>query len=451
MLGRILRHRPVQLALIVGLGVYAFLTVAGLLLRHRNQLVPAEPLRSEQRARDLNQWYHKQDQLGQGEKLDEILQMLKRIKPDGQDNSLQVGAANADADQFSMSFLQQGSNNRTFVNVLANSAKRNLVDLKTVLEEPKTKPIPPKKVPLEQMEYMHEPHFSQSQCPKTLSSISKYSKWFREHYRPGVKVFTDDSDINNFDNYYKLAHYTLPFGFMRENRTLLGEIINHVNFTNGPVNRPSGKCVRCAVVGCGGILNGSNAGEEIDSHDYVFRLNRAISKGRHAQDVGTKTSFYTFFPESMHIRDVVDPNAVYLYTAFKKYDLEYALHMLKGRPPPVYISKGKKYKLATPGIDPGRLKMVHPDFFRYVFTHYLEGKGARPTTGALVVFLAVHLCDEVTIYGFGYDTRFTLHYYDTKFVSHTNKSTALHDVDNERELWMKLHEEGVIRLFKRDL
>ena len=72
-------------------------------------------------------------------------------------------------------------------------------------------------------------------------------------------------------------------------------------------------------------------------------------------------------------------------------------------------------------------------------------------TGAIVVFLALHLCDEVTIYGFGYDSRFTLHYYDKEFMTHTDRSTALHDVDNERELWLKLHDEGIIRLFKRDL
>ena len=71
-------------------------------------------------------------------------------------------------------------------------------------------------------------------------------------------------------------------------------------------------------------------------------------------------------------------------------------------------------------------------------------------TGALVVLLALHICDEATIYGFGYDPRFTMHYYDNHFVAHTKKSTGLHDVDNERNLWIKLHEEGAIRLFKRD-
>eukprot|EP00057_Strongylocentrotus_purpuratus_P004036 XP_003727881.2 PREDICTED: alpha-N-acetylgalactosaminide alpha-2,6-sialyltransferase 2 [Strongylocentrotus purpuratus] len=87
--------------------------------------------------------------------------------------------------------------------------------------------------------------------------------------------------------------------------------MSHPNFTNsalfGDKERP--KCLRCAVVGCGGILNGSNAGPEIDSHDLVFRLNRALSSGRFAQDVGVKTSLYTFFPESMHAQDVVDDHA----------------------------------------------------------------------------------------------------------------------------------------------
>ncbi|XP_033639948.1 alpha-N-acetylgalactosaminide alpha-2,6-sialyltransferase 1-like [Asterias rubens] len=280
----------------------------------------------------------------------------------------------------------------------------------------------------------------------------KYSKWFRERYRPEVKLFLDEDDTRHYDS---LSSNTLPFGFKGQNKTVLNQMLLHENFTNPSIHKKKAGsktgCVRCAVVGCGGILNGSGAGDEIDSHDYVFRVNRALTKERFANDVGKRTTFYTFFPESQNIKDVEDKNVLLFFTMFKTYDVEYGLNMIKDVPPPPYISRGKVHPIRKPASDPRRLKIVHPDFFKYVFHTYLDDKSARPTTGALVVGLALHVCDEVTIYGFGYDPRFTMHYYDTKFVTHTQASTGSHDVDNERMLWMKLHDEGVIRLFKRDV
>ncbi|XP_070565111.1 CMP-N-acetylneuraminate-beta-galactosamide-alpha-2,3-sialyltransferase 1-like isoform X2 [Ptychodera flava] len=149
-------------------------------------------------------------------------------------------------------------------------------------------------------------------------------------------------------------------------------------------------------------------GETIDAHDYVFRVNRALTKGRFAQDVGTRTSFYTFFPESQYAREIQNQSVTSFYVLFKSYDMDYAIAMLRNNSPPIYTyDKGQKHwNPPKPMLDVHKLKIVHPDFMRYVFTRFLDSKAYRPTTGALVVFLAIHLCDEVNMYGFGYDAVF---------------------------------------------
>eukprot|EP00058_Branchiostoma_floridae_P014860 XP_002600348.1 hypothetical protein BRAFLDRAFT_204411 [Branchiostoma floridae] len=106
-------------------------------------------------------------------------------------------------------------------------------------------------------------------------------------------------------------------------------------------------------------------------------------------------------------------------------------------------------KLRNPKIPANQLKLLHPDFVRYVHARFLNATGSRPTTGAMVVFLAIQFCDEVDTYGFGYDPRFTIHYYDTKFTVHTAKSTGAHNIDNERALWSQLDRIGVIKWHQR--
>ncbi|XP_038076710.1 alpha-N-acetylgalactosaminide alpha-2,6-sialyltransferase 1-like [Patiria miniata] len=302
---------------------------------------------------------------------------------------------------------------------------------------------------LEMLPFIKDHSYKPSKCPKTISTVSRFSKWFSERYKPGIKVFLDKDDARDYD---VLKHYVLPFGVRGMNSSLFTGIVSHPNFTNPalPLQNSGQACIKCAVVGCGGILNGSGAGGEIDSHDYVFRLNRAISVGSYAKDVGTKTTFYNFFPESEHVPDVVDKDVIFFYTMFKSYDTLYALNMIRDVKPPHAHGVNGRTILRKPLVKPSKLKLIHPSFIRYVFAKYLDGVSYRPTTGAIVVLMSIHLCDEVTIYGFGYDHRFTLHYYDKHFVTHTDTLTALHDVDNERKLWKKLHDEGIIRLFKRD-
>ncbi|XP_070565150.1 alpha-N-acetylgalactosaminide alpha-2,6-sialyltransferase 2-like isoform X2 [Ptychodera flava] len=328
-----------------------------------------------------------------------------------------------------------------------------LEHIEDVLEQPAVPPPPIPNIKLDIKPYIKDPHFKTSTCSKTASKIAEKSLWFKTRYIPDIKVFMDKEDINNFTNYYKLSHYGLPFGVKSQDRKLLAHVVNNPNFTNPDVyggQRPA--CVRCAVVGCGGVLNGSNMGETIDAHDYVFRVNRALTKGRFAQDVGTRTSFYTFFPESQYAREIQNQSETkFFYTEFKTYDIDYADRMLRGLKPPALHSKKRNtsWNPPKPMLDVHKLKIVHPDFMRYVFTRFLDSKAYRPTTGALVVFLAIHLCDEVNMYGFGYDARFPMHYYDSTKVELTRASVGSHDVDNERQLWRKLTDENILYLYNR--
>uniref|UniRef100_A0A8C0Q6X8 alpha-N-acetylgalactosaminide alpha-2,6-sialyltransferase n=1 Tax=Canis lupus familiaris TaxID=9615 RepID=A0A8C0Q6X8_CANLF len=97
-----------------------------------------------------------------------------------------------------------------------------------------------------------------------------------------------------------------------------------------------------------------------------------------------------------------------------------------------------------------RYLLLHPDFMRYMKNRFLRSKTLnnihwriyRPTTGALLLLTALHLCDQVSAYGFiteGHE-RFSDHYYDKSWkrtIFYTN-----HDFPLERTLWKRLHDEG---------
>lgn len=96
----------------------------------------------------------------------------------------------------------------------------------------------------------------------------------------------------------RLSQRKAPYGWQGLSRQVITTTLNLLNDSEstelfgGPQGRRP-RCVRCAVVGNGGILNNSRQGPNIDAHDFVFRLNGAVTRG-FEQDVGNKTSFYGF-------------------------------------------------------------------------------------------------------------------------------------------------------------
>ncbi|XP_029068008.1 alpha-N-acetylgalactosaminide alpha-2,6-sialyltransferase 2 [Monodon monoceros] len=227
-------------------------------------------------------------------------------------------------------------------------------------------------------------------------------------------------------------------------------------------------CIRCAVVGNGGILNGSRQGQNIDAHDYVFRLNGAVIKG-FEKDVGTKTSFYGFtvntmknslisysnlgftsVPQGQDLRYIFIPSDIRDYMMLRS--------AILGVPVPEGPDKGDRPQTYFgPEASASKFKLLHPDFISYLTERFLKSKWINtkfrdlymPSTGALMLLTALHTCDQVSAYGFitsNYQ-KFSDHYFERikkPLIFYVN-----HDLSLEATLWKDLHKAGILWLYQR--
>ncbi|XP_063077595.1 alpha-N-acetylgalactosaminide alpha-2,6-sialyltransferase 2-like [Engraulis encrasicolus] len=233
--------------------------------------------------------------------------------------------------------------------------------------------------------------------------------------------------------------------------------------------RSSKECVSCAVVGNGGILRGSKQGSNIDKHTHVFRVNGAITAG-FEEDVGNRTSFYGFTtntmknslraysrygfkqtPQSPEVKYVFIPSQMRDYVMLRA-------AMLRTPIPHGKDVRDRPSRYFGPKPAAEKFRMLHPDFITYIVqrflkSHLLKTKFSQlymPSTGALMLFTAIHTCDKVSAYGFitGNYASFSEHYYDDH--KRPLKFFANHDLKMEARLWKSLHTQGVITLYQRD-
>ncbi|XP_066560918.1 alpha-N-acetylgalactosaminide alpha-2,6-sialyltransferase 2 isoform X2 [Amia ocellicauda] len=256
----------------------------------------------------------------------------------------------------------------------------------------------------------------------------------------------------------------LPKEVVNSTLHLLNETTNKGLFADGW----DGDCIRCAVVGNGGILNGSKQGKAIDGHDLVFRLNGAVTKG-FEEDVGTKISFYGFTTNTMK-------NSLIAYRKFgfervpQQQGLQYIFipsdirdyvmlnSAIQGVPVPLGHDQWDiPSKYFGPNPSSKNFKMLHPDFLQYIKDRFLRSRLLQmydhlymPTTGALMLFTALHTCDQVTAYGFITDNYrdFSDHYYDV--VKKPLIFYANHDMQLEAQLWKRLASLRVLQLYTRE-
>ncbi|KAK5851295.1 hypothetical protein PBY51_002098 [Eleginops maclovinus] len=275
------------------------------------------------------------------------------------------------------------------------------------------------------------------------------------------------------ERYQRLSKYPGTHGWggidyktLVETMSFLNSSANQQMLDDWKDRRIKSECIRCAVVGNGGILKGSNKGKEIDSHHYVFRTNGAIIKG-FEQDVGSRTTHYTFSTNTLMNSMRTYSGAGYKsppksdetrYIFLPDHDRDYLL--MKAAATHTKVERGReknKDPLMYFGEDVSakKLKIYHPDFVRYLRNRFLRSHTMqtkfmniyRPSTGAVMLLAALHTCDQVSAYGFMTPDfkKYSDHYFDN--VYHPVGFFVNHDFRMELSLWQQLHKAGLIKLY----
>ncbi|XP_040918354.1 alpha-N-acetylgalactosaminide alpha-2,6-sialyltransferase 2 [Toxotes jaculatrix] len=305
------------------------------------------------------------------------------------------------------------------------------------------------------------------EAPCSLRKVVRHNPLLRKRFRFSVPVFQWMESFSK-PAWEQLKNQAPPYGWKGLPVSVVRSTLSLLNVSRLFDRGSPGRCVRCAVVGNGGILRGSGQGKNIDSHDFVFRVNGAVIGG-FEKDVGTKISFYGFTTNTMK-------NALSLYRTdgftsvpqspdikyiFIPSDLrDYVMMAAAVQGLTVHSGRDKgdrpwKYFGHKP---PESFKILHPDFISYVTHSFLQSPLLNnirtrhlymPSTGALMLLTALHTCDQVSAYGF--ITRnyaaFSDHYYDS--MRKPLRFYANHDLQMESRLWEALHLRRVISLYQR--
>ncbi|KAL4641044.1 lactosylceramide alpha-2,3-sialyltransferase-like [Arapaima gigas] len=197
-------------------------------------------------------------------------------------------------------------------------------------------------------------------------------------------------------------------------------------------------CRRCVVVGSGGVLHGSRLGTHIDQYDIIIRMNNAPVFG-FEKDAGSRTTLRLMYPEGApQSSREYEHTALVALVVFKSLDLDWLASVVT-RKPLNWWSKFWFWREVVESIPlkPENFRILNPEIMHQTSLALQEyakqQKKTVPTLGTGAVVAALHLCDEVSLAGFGYDLQhpqMPLHYYESL---HTDamRVQVVHDISAE--------------------
>ncbi|XP_055076345.2 CMP-N-acetylneuraminate-beta-galactosamide-alpha-2,3-sialyltransferase 1 [Misgurnus anguillicaudatus] len=274
---------------------------------------------------------------------------------------------------------------------------------------------------------------------RTCAPDRERTDWFCARYAPTVQLLLNSSNSvlsanvsrwwMRLQNAIRAANYTT----LVESLFPLFPDQEHYSDCH-----PHHRCRSCAVVGNSGNLLESHYGPLIDSNDFVMRINKGPTEG-FEEDVGSKTTHRIFYPESAMD---LDNSTHLLLSPFKILDIEWLISIFTTK----HINKTYMDVPSTINANKDKVMILHPEFMKYVHVNWTENHGRYPSTGFLMVIFALHICDEVNVFGFGAtkDGKWH-HYFDQTLTPYANES---HSGDFEYETIIRLHREKKLLMYK---
>ncbi|XP_017320118.1 ST3 beta-galactoside alpha-2,3-sialyltransferase 7 isoform X1 [Ictalurus punctatus] len=251
--------------------------------------------------------------------------------------------------------------------------------------------------------------------------------------------------LQNETRHWELAP---PLGLLGSEGTLAQtlRVLPHSGLPSVP-----DRCRRCMVVGSGGILHAKHLGAHIDKYDIIIRINNAPVFG-FEEDAGSRTTIRLTYPEAASFLQQEYQNTdIVAVVVFKRLDLEWLTSIVTKKP----LSWWTKLwfwrdVVSDIPLQPGNFRILNPEILSRTW-HVMQNYGKHesktvPTLGFTGIVVALQLCDEVSMAGFGYDFKHPgslLHYYGTVRMDHM-MAQVVHDVSAERSLLRGLVKSGVV-------